>query len=103
MSPTLETPDELADHIADLLGIYEDARCGVAEDRTCHCETPAAESAGFDDGYDYLLDRPHCHLLDAPGEPPHIDGCNCRVWWVPAMAVRIRQAVANERRLEGLQ
>ncbi len=55
--PFLETPDELADHLADLMGIYQDSRCDEGE---------------------------------------HVDDCDCRVGWVPAMADRIRSAAANE-------
>jgi hypothetical protein len=63
--PYIETVDELADNLADLLGIYEDrTRRGI-------------EHGG--------------------------DGCDCRVYWVPAMAARIRRAVENERTLEARQ
>lgn len=68
--PYIETPDELADHIADLIypsGIYHDTRC--------------PDQVGEQDGY-----------LDTQ----HIPDCNCRVYWVPRMAERIRQAVNNE-------
>lgn len=84
--PFLETPDELADHIADLLGIYEDPRCGAIDG--CWCTADA--DAGL-----------HCHLDDEPGFPPHISGCNCRVEWAPRMAARIRRAVENETKLCG--
>ena len=63
--PYLETPSDLADHLADKLGIYSDPRCGDTAER-----------------------------LDV-----HVDDCECRVWWVPNMAERIRQAVKNERQL----
>lgn len=57
--PYLETPEELADHLADLLGIYQDPRCNLDEDQ-------------------------------------HAERCNCRAWWVPRMADRIRCAAGNE-------
>ena len=65
--PNIETVDELADHLADLLGIYQDKRCEFNE-------------ADYD----------------------HVNDCNCRVGWVPVMADRIRQAVANEAGLLGM-
>lgn len=63
--PNLETTDELADWLADKLGIYDDSRCKF-EDNDWH----------------------------------HVSECQCRVWWVPQMADRIRRAVANENTLE---
>lgn len=63
---TLETPDQLADDLADLLGIYTDRRCkDLGEDRH------------------YQGDIWH-------GE------CDCRVFWVPRLTNRMRQAVMNE-------
>ncbi len=65
--PYLETPNELADWLADQVyptGVYEDPECTARR-----------------------------------GDEDHTADCNCRVFWVPAMADRIRQAVQNETRL----
>ena len=76
--PYMETPNDLADHLADLLGIYEDGRCS-SEDGVLH-------------------DRPEGQ------ERQHIPDCDCRVFWVPLMAQRIKDAVDTERSIrEGLE
>mgnify|MGYP001356565362 CR=1 FL=1 len=95
----IETPDELADYIADLLGIYEDPRCGVDYNVSCGCENPNEAGYGGDpvDGPEEVGE--HCHLIDQPGEMHHEPDCDCRVWWAPRMADRIRAAVRNERLL----
>lgn len=96
--PYFETPDELADHLADLLGIYEDKRCDAW---TCEeCGTPYTEPP---EANAELEHRCPCggfvSTLAARGE--HADRCRCRVNWVPAMADRIRAAAVNETRLAG--
>ena len=65
--PNLETPDELAEVLADWLGIYRDSRCDNLELAT----------------------------KDETGDT-HIDRCDCRVWWTYRMTLRIRKSVANE-------
>lgn len=58
----IEMPGDLAEFLADQLGVYEDKRCP-----------------------DTL-------------EGDHIEDCDCRVFWVPAMTDRIRKAVEAEDR-----
>jgi len=74
--PYLETPYELAEHLADLLGIYEDKRCD----------------------HEIVMGRKDVRFEDDDGHEPD---CDCRVLWVPRMAERIRNSVANEARLFG--
>lgn len=67
MNEKPEKPESLydvADHLADLLGIYEDARCdwGVIT---------GEEDQRWE------------------GDNGHVDDCNCRVQWVPRLVDRI--------------
>jgi hypothetical protein len=95
----IETVDELADWLADQLGIYTDRRCNEpAADWTC----PEASCPDQEEGE-------HCHTsLDGAGptdgdyEVIHVESCECRVNWVPAMADRIRAAAQNEATIAGL-
>ena len=83
--PNIETSSELADHLADLLGIYGDIRCETWRDYPPDFIGPIpAEKEQFrvGDGLNYNSD--------------HIDDCNCRVFWVLDMASRMRKAVVNE-------
>jgi hypothetical protein len=66
----LETPGELADWLADKMGIYGDPNC--------------VNPTGIE------------------GDDMHDDDCNCRVFWVPRMADRIRSAVKNEEALRDI-
>lgn len=72
--PMLETVDELAEALADMVGIYNQGLrfvgMTVAESRAC---------------LDWNED--------------HAEDCQCRMCWCGAMAARIRQAVAHEERL----
>ncbi len=68
--PNMETPSELADHLADLLGIGQDSRCMVI---------------GWDNPPDFIGPIPE-----------HIQNCDCRVFWILEMTNSIRKAVVNE-------
>ena len=68
--PNLETPSELADHLADLLGIGQDSRCQVI---------------GWDNPLNFIGPIPE-----------HIQDCDCRVFWILEMTDRIRRSVINE-------
>ena len=79
--PNLETPSELADHLADLLGIYEDERC---------------KGIGWYDQYPVgfigpIQERPEEYDTDG-----HIKDCDCRVIWILKISKRFREAVINK-------
>ncbi len=68
--PNFETPSELADHLADLLGLSKDVKCEVI---------------GWNNPPDFIGPIPE-----------HIQNCDCRVFWILEMTNRIRRAVVNE-------
>jgi hypothetical protein len=74
--PYLETVPELAEALADMLGIYGQhlrfVGMTVAESRQLRASG------------------------DASGFESHADDCGCRQCWTGAMERRIRQAVAHE-------
>ena len=67
--PYIETSDDLADELANMLGIYEDPRCVLVR--------------SSDTGSSELV---------------HHEECNCRQFWTHAMAERIRRAVEGDKR-----
>ena len=69
--PFIETPQDLAEELANWLGIYEDVRCHSLPD-----------------------------TQDIYGDREHAEDCNCRVFWVPLMINRIRKAVQNEMEMD---
>ncbi len=79
--PNIETTSELADHLADLLGIYGDIRCEALQ----YYQNYPTDFIGP------TLGRPE--ELDSFG---HVKDCDCRVNWVLGMADRIRRSVVNE-------
>ena len=75
--PYIETVEELAEAVADMIGIYNYGIKFVGhtneESRQMHAEG--------------------CIMVD------HADDCGCRMCWTGGMEHRIRDAVANEQRL----
>ena len=74
--PYIELPDELAEALADMLGIYRQKLRFVGwtiEDSVAHDDWDVA----------------------------HADDCGCRACWTAAIARRIRASVANEQALHG--
>jgi hypothetical protein len=80
--PILETVEELAEALADMMGIYQQAL--QAEGRTIQ-ETRERVAQTGDRDFD------------------HADTCGCRQCWCGHMERRIRAAVAHERLLDGAQ
>ena len=75
--PYVETVEELAVALADMMGIYNH---GIL----FQGHTPAQSRQLYADG---------CITVD------HADECQCRMCWCGVMEKRIRDAVANEQRL----
>jgi hypothetical protein len=76
--PNMETVDELAEALADMLGIYNQGLQFVG--------MTVAETRKYNDK------RSHG---DCDGD--HADTCQCRMCWCGEMERRIRAAVANEQ------
>ena len=74
--PYLETVEELAEALADMLGIYNQGLrlVGVADAKN----------------------------VEDPGTYDHADTCACRMCWTGALAVRIRAAVTHDHLLESI-
>jgi len=78
--PFIETAEDLANFLADQLGIYEDDRC-LKKQKILKTDPTNKLSP---------------HLI-------HLENCTCRIFWVLDMTIRIRQAVHNEEGLRKLK
>ena len=129
----LETPYTLAEWLAPQAEIYTDLQCNhwSKEEYNCGCRgywvlnvagRMRASVAGFfshimdgrtptvmkletpEDLAEWLADTcniyvdPRCHNPNG-----HEPMCACRVFWIPELAARIRQSVANEKALAVLE
>jgi len=78
--PYIETVSELAEVLADALGVYNH---GLRFEGMTVAESQALRHAGDESGYEN-----------------HATNCGCRQCWCGRMEERIRDAVANDQRRE---